>query len=223
MKNITLQGLKQMPFFSNLALAALETLAEKAKPVKFEKGETIINEGEQTHSLYIVITGKVKILTRYREDKNVDLVILEPGHYFGEMAMLTNDPRAATVTAMDKSTCAMISKTDFKSWLQEHPDIEINLLRLLAEKVDYMAEKTHQMELSIIYEKIIGILNGMAIPKGHQLIIEKLPTATELAEMIGTKRRLVAIVLKELIKNKHLNTRGAGTISTLSSNLPEVW
>ena len=87
MKHITLLGLKQIPFFSNLPVAALDALADKAKPVKFEKGDTIISEGEQTHSLYIVVTGKVKILTNYGEDKNVDLVILEPGHYFGEMAL----------------------------------------------------------------------------------------------------------------------------------------
>jgi hypothetical protein len=86
-----------------------------------------------------------------------------------------------------------------------------------------MTEKTHQMELSIIYEKTVNVLRGMAKPKGHQLIIEKLPTTSEIAEMIGTKRRLVAIVLKELIKNKHLRTRGAGTVSTLSNNLPESW
>ncbi len=223
MKPIVLLGLKQIPFFINLSGEALNALADKAKPVKFAKGEVIITEGEQTQSLYIVISGEVKVLTHYGENKNVDLVILEPGYYFGEMSLLTNDPRSATVTALHNTTCAVISKPDFKNWLAAHPNIEINLLNVLAEKVEYMTEKTHQMELSIIYEKTVKVLTAMAEPKGHKLIIEKLPTTSELADLVGAKRRLVSIVLKELIKNKHLSTRGAGTVSTLSNNLPEAW
>lgn len=229
MKPIVLLGLKQIPFFINLSGVALNALADNAKPVKFAKGEVIITEGEHTQSLYIVLSGEVKVLTRYGENKNVDLVILEPGYYFGEMSLVTNDPRAATVTALHNTTCAVISKPDFKNWLTAHPDIEINLLNVLAEKVEYMTEKTHQMELSIIYEKTVKVLKDMAEPKGHlcpsgyKLIIEKLPTTSEIADLVGAKRRLVSIVLKELIKNKHLSTRGAGTISTLSNNLPESW
>jgi hypothetical protein len=78
MKAIVLHGLKQIPFFINLSGEALNALADKAKPVKFAKGEVIITEGEQTQSLYIVISGDVKVLTHYGENKNVDLVILEP-------------------------------------------------------------------------------------------------------------------------------------------------
>lgn len=221
MKHITLLGLKKIPFFSNLPVAALDALADKAKPVKFEKGNTIISEGEQTHSLYIVVTGKVKILTNYGEDKNVDLVILEPGHYFGEMALLTNDPRGATVTAMSTTTCAVISKADFNTWLNAHPGVEINLLNVLAEKLEYMTEKTHQMELSIIYEKTVKILNGLAKQKGNQLVIEKQPSAQELAVLIGTSKRLVSTVLKELSKNKHIVTKGQAL--HISSLLPESW
>lgn len=223
MKPIVLLGLKQIPFFTNLSSEALNALADKAKPVTFAKGEVIITEGEHTQSLYIVIRGEVKVLTHYGENKNVDLLILEPGYYFGEMSLVTNDPRAATVTALHNTACAVILKPDFKSWLAAHPTIEINLLNVLAEKVGYMTEKTQQMELSIIYEKTVNVLKDMAEPKGNKLIIEKLPTTSEIAELVGAKRRLVSIVLKELIKNKYLSTRGAGTLSTLSSHLPESW
>ena len=136
-------------------------------------------------------------------------------------SLLTNDPRGATVTAMSTTTCAVISKADFNTWLNAHPGVEINLLNVLAEKLEYMTEKTHQMELSIIYEKTVKILNGLAKQKGNQLVIEKQPSAQELAVLIGTSKRLVSTVLKELSKNKHIVTKGQAL--HISSLLPESW
>jgi|CXWL01.1.fsa_nt_gi CRP/FNR family cyclic AMP-dependent transcriptional regulator len=221
MQAITVSGLKQIPCFSDVPAVTLNALAEKARPVKFAKGDTIIHEGEQTRALYIVVSGKVKALTHYAADRKVDLLILEPGGYFGEMALLTDEPRAATVSAIEKTVCAVIAKADFKSWLKDYPAIDINLLRILSEKVGYLNEKTHQMALSGVYEKTVTALKSLAQQQGNNLVIPVRPTVHELAELTGASSQMVKVVMQELSKNKYVVAKGKAL--HVASILPESW
>lgn len=221
MQQITFLGLKQIPFFSHLPETILKALADKAKPVKFAKGDTIITEGEQTSSLYVVVSGRAKVLTSYDVGKAVDLLILEPGAYFGEMALLTDEPRAATVTAMDKVTCAAISKPDFKSWLKDHPDIDINLQGILSEKIGYLSEKTQQIALSSVYEKTTKVLRSLAQQQGNSLVIPIQPSHQELAELVGASPKMVKQVMKELSKGGYVESKNKSL--RISSIMPESW
>ncbi len=221
MQHITFIGLKHTPLLNHLPDEILSALAVKAKPVKFLKGDTIIAEGEQTHSLYIVISGKVKVLTNYKVGKDVDLLILEPGAYFGEMALLTDEPRAATVTAIDKTTCAVISKADFKSWLNAHPTIDINLIEILSKKTKYMNEKINQMALSSVYEKTVKVLKELSQQQGNVLVIPIPPTHQELAALIGTSPKMVKEVMKALSNGRHIVSKGKSL--HISSIMPESW
>lgn len=221
MQHITFIGLKHTPLLNHLPDEILSALAVKAKQVKFLKGDTIIAEGEQTHSLYIVISGKVKVLTNYEVGKDVDLLILEPGAYFGEMALLTDEPRAATVTAIEKTTCAVISKPDFKSWLNAHPTIDINLIEILSKKTKYMNEKINQMALSSVYEKTVKVLKSLAQQQGNALVIHVKPTHHELSTMIGASSEMVKEVMKELSRNKYIVTKGKAL--HVSAIMPESW
>lgn len=220
MQHIVLIGLKQIPFFSHIPDGTLNALVEKAKQVKFAKGDTIITEGELSSALYVVLAGRARVLTSYDVGKHVDLLILEPGAYFGEMALLTDDPRAATVVAMDKCTCAIISKTDFKHWLNSYA-VEINLLGVVSEKISYLNEKTHQMALSSVYEKIVKVLKSLAQQEGNALVISVPPTTQELAELVGASSGLVKEIMKELARNKYVVAKGKAL--HVSAIMPELW
>lgn len=87
----------------------LVTLAERAKPIKFQKQSTIIMEGDTTSSLYIILSGKVRIFGSDDKSKELTLMIQEAGSYFGEIALLTDEPRSASVVALENTTCAVIS------------------------------------------------------------------------------------------------------------------
>lgn len=221
MQTLIIQSLAQIPCFAAIPPATLATLAQKAKQVKFEQGVTIISEGEQTTSLYIVLSGKLKVCSSAVVGKAVDLLILEAGAFVGEMALLTGEPRAASVTTLVKTTCALLERKAYQSWLQEHEGLNIDLLQIIADKVAYMQEKTHQLTLSCIYDKLVALLKERAEIRTGALVVPVQPSINELAELIGVAPKLVKEVMKELLKNKYLVSKGQAL--HISLDLPPSW
>lgn len=191
-------GLRKIPFLSQLPVESLNALALNARIVPFGKQATIITEGDETTSLYILLSGKVRVFTSYADGKEVTLLTQGAGSYFGELALLTNEPRSASVMTLEKSVCGIISKKEFIAWLTTHPEVAIDLLGVLSEKVKYLTEKIKQLALSNVYERTLSVLRDMAHQEGDFFIIDKKPTQQELADMVGASREMINKVMKEL-------------------------
>jgi CRP/FNR family cyclic AMP-dependent transcriptional regulator len=197
-------GLKNIPFFSDLDDEILQSLAAKAKPTKFVKQANIITEGDETRSLYIILSGKVRVFASDEKSKEVTLLIQEPGSYFGELSLLTDEPRSASVVALEKTVCAVISKTDFLQWLKLNPEVSLNLLSVLSEKIRYLTKKVKQMALSNVYERVIFTLKSLAHEHDGIQIITNRPTQQDLASMVGSSREMVNKVMIELTKGGYI-------------------
>jgi CRP/FNR family cyclic AMP-dependent transcriptional regulator len=193
-----LRGLKKIPFLEELSDDTLGRLADCSKLNSFRKHANIITQGDDTHSLYIIISGKVRVFISDEEGKEVTLLIQDAGSYFGELALLCDESRSASVVALEKTTCGIISKCDFKGWLLEHPHVALKLLSELSEKVRYLTEKVKQMALSNVYERTVKILLEMAVPEDGILVIHNRPTQQELASMVGAGREMINKVLTQL-------------------------
>jgi CRP/FNR family transcriptional regulator, cyclic AMP receptor protein len=105
-------SLKKIPFFSPLTENVLFALADKARTVQFPKNAIILHQGELSHSLHIILSGKVRVYVSNEENEFV-LQTQEASSYFGELALLTNAPRSASIMAMEKTACAVITQADF--------------------------------------------------------------------------------------------------------------
>jgi CRP/FNR family transcriptional regulator, cyclic AMP receptor protein len=197
-------SLKKIPFLSKLPDEELNALAAKAKSVKFPKQATIITEGDETSSLYIILFGKVRVFSSDEKSKEVTLLIQESGSCFGELALLGDGPRSASVETLEKTVCGIISKHDFKYWLVSHPDAAIGLLCNLSEKIRHLTEKVKQMALSNVYERTIKVLQDMANKEGDIFVIYNKPTQQELANMVGSSREMINKIMKELTKGGYV-------------------
>ena len=197
-------SLKKIPLLSRLPDEALNALAAKAKSVKFPKQAIIITEGDETSSLYIILSGKVRVFSSDEKSKEVTLLIQESGSYFGELALLGDEPRSASVETLEKTVCGIISKDDFKYWLVSHPDVAMGLLSELSEKIRHLTEKVKQMALSNVYERTIKVLQDKAIKEGDIFVIDNKPTQQELANMVGSSREMINKVMKELTKGGYI-------------------
>jgi CRP/FNR family cyclic AMP-dependent transcriptional regulator len=197
-------NLKKIPLLSRLPDEALNALAAKAKSVKFPKQAIIMTEGDETSSLYIILSGKVRVFSSDEKSKEVTLLIQESGSYFGELALLGDEPRSASVETLEKTVCGIISKNDFKYWLVSHPDVAMGLLSELSEKIRHLTEKVKQMALSNVYERTIKVLQDMAIKEGDIFVIDNKPTQQELANMVGSSREMINKVMKELTKGGYI-------------------
>lgn len=214
-------NLQRIAFLSNLANDKLDALAAKAKAVKYPKQAVIISEGDETRSLYIILSGKVRVFTSDDKNKEVTLLVQEAGSHFGELALLSDEPRSASVQTLEATSCAVISKTDFLHWLEANPDVAIALLGVLSEKIRYLTEKVKQMALSNVYERTIKALQGIAEPQGDKLIIHNRPTQQELANMVGSSREMINKIMKELTKGGYIVLTDEGMI--IKNKLPAAW
>ena len=208
MQQEVFSSLKNIPFLSKLPDEALNALAAKAKSVKFPKQAVIISEGDETSSLYIILSGKVRIFSCDEKSKEVTLLVQESGSYFGELALLADEPRSASVETLEKTVCAIISKNDFKYWLASHPDVALGLLSDLSAKIRHLTEKVKQMALSNVYERTIKVLQDIAIKEGDIFVIDNKPTQQELANMVGSSREMINKVMKELTKGGYIVIKG---------------
>ena len=204
MQQEVFSSLKKILLLSKLPDEALNALAAKAKSVKFPKQAIIITEGDETSSLYIILSGKVRVFSSDEKSKEVTLLVQESGSYFGELALLGDEPRSASVETLEKTVCGIISKDDFKSWLVSHPDVAMGLLSELSEKIRHLTEKVKQMALSNVYERTIKVLQDMAIKEGDIFVIDNKPTQQELANMVGSSREMINKVMKELTKGGYV-------------------
>lgn len=214
-------GLKKIPFLSKLSDEVLNSLAERAKSAKFPKQTMIVTEGDETSSLYIILSGKVRVFSSDDKSKEVTLLIQEPGSYFGEIALLSDEPRSASVTSLEKTTCAVISKSDFINWLMSHPEVAITLLGVLSEKIRHLTDKVRQMALSNVYERTVKALQELAVTEGNISMIHNRPTQQDLASMVGASREMVNKIMHELTKGGYVTLDDKTLI--INKKLPSSW
>lgn len=206
---------------SKLPDDVLTTLAEKAKPMKFPRQATIIMEGDETSSLYIILSGKVRVFGSDDKSKELTLMIQEAGSYFGEIALLSDEPRSASVVTLENTICAVISKADFINWLMHNPEVAITLLGVLSNKVRQLTEKAKQMALSNVYERIIIVLQEMAVHEGDVRVIHNKPSQEDMAKMIGSSREMVNKVMQELTKGGYVTIHEKNLV--IHKKLPSSW
>ena len=122
--------LKSVDLFSHIPGEDLAQVAGIAQEVTFEQGELIIQEGEMGDSLYLIIDGQVSV---HRESQ--ELTKLGEKESFGEMAILDNEPRSASVTAAEDVTCLKVSREDFYDLMSEKIEIAHGIIRVLTHRL----------------------------------------------------------------------------------------
>jgi CRP/FNR family cyclic AMP-dependent transcriptional regulator len=214
-------GLKAIPFLSDLPDETLFELASHAKKNTFPKHAFIFNEGDETNSLFILLSGKIRVFTCDEQGKEVTLLVQTPVSYFGELALLSNEPRSASISTLENSCCEIIAQTDFKNWLLQHPNVAFRLIQDLAGTVRRLTDKVKQLALSNVYERTVQTLQEMSVKEDALSIIYSRPTQQELANMVGASREMINKIMKELTKGGYIVIKGDTLI--IERKLPASW
>ncbi|HXM81619.1 MAG TPA: cyclic nucleotide-binding domain-containing protein [Burkholderiales bacterium] len=162
-----LADLKKIPLFQGLADEDLLTLAQRAAIRSVPGNEVIVREGDPADSLYMILSGKVKVYLREQGGKEMLLDVKGPGQYFGEM-MLDEQPRSASVMALQPSKLAEISGADFKAFLLKHPETALHVIRNLIRVTRGLNERARESgrkrEKLREYIDELGTKNGADLP-----------------------------------------------------------
>ena len=128
--------LARVPIFANCTAEEIAAITNVAQEGYFQPGQIIVTQGTPGQAFYLIISGRVEILR-----DNVSLGAFGPGDFFGEMSLLDQAPRSATIRALDQSECLMLSSWDFRSVLERHPSIAIKLLEVLSRRIRMADER----------------------------------------------------------------------------------
>ena len=133
-RRFTESHLRGLKLLGNLTPDQLEDVSRRLKPARYRQGEVIIREGAPGDEMYLIESGRVRV-DRQRRDEAILLDNLEAGDLFGEMALLTGQPRSATVTALTDLNVWVIDQSDFEELVTAYPNLALALSRLLSERL----------------------------------------------------------------------------------------
>lgn len=193
-----LEMLRNVPIFVNLSDDELEAVKKCAVSRNFPKNSVIINEGDSSDSLYIIIKGRVSVYLCDENGKEVILNSQGEGSYFGELALIDDEKRSASVVTTEKSMFLVISKADFKKVLSSNPELAFNLIRGLTHRVRDLTENVRSLALLDVYGRVAKTLLSLATENGDELVIDMKLTQQDIANRVGASREMVAKILKDL-------------------------
>ena len=111
----------KVDMFSALTVPEMDGMIEQTKKLHYKKGETIVEQGKPGDSFFIVYKGRVKVLLKKNASHAVELGELGPEQFFGEMSLLLDQPRSATIIAAEDTDCFVLLKSDFQILVRENP------------------------------------------------------------------------------------------------------
>ncbi|MFH0344520.1 MAG: Crp/Fnr family transcriptional regulator [Chromatiales bacterium] len=208
-------------WFPKLVRADLELLAKCGITKRYKSKTVLITEGEPSHELYIVESGLVRVYTSEKSGKEVTLTFLGPWECFGELGLLDDAPRSASVATLETSTLHVVSKPAFLNCLSKHPEISIKLLQALVQQVRLLTGRVRDIALLDVYGRIARSLMALAREQGGQWVIEQRMTQQDLASLVGCAREMVARVMKDLTTGGYLEVKGKHI--TIKRRLPDRW
>jgi CRP/FNR family cyclic AMP-dependent transcriptional regulator len=190
--------LRRVPLFSGLNEQQLETLAAGSARRSFPKGRTIVAEGEPSQSMYILLAGRAKVQRSDSEGKEVILAVLGSGEFFGEMSLIDDAPRSASVITLESCEFMAVSKDAFKSMLQQSPDVAMAVMRGLVRRLREADKKIETLALLDVYGRVARVLLDFSENVGGERIVKNKLPRQEIAKMIGASREMVSRVMKGL-------------------------
>lgn len=180
-----------------------EDLLAHAVIRSFPRHAVIINEGDDSNSVYFIISGHVKVFLADDDGKEVVIGTLRSGDYFGEMA-LESGSRSASVMALDPVCLAIVRMENFRDFLRGHPDFVFSLLGKLIRRSRVITRNLKSLALLDVYGRLTQLLQELAENVDGQSVISEPLTQQEMANRIGCSREMVSKIFKDLTAGGYL-------------------
>lgn len=215
------KALKFVPLFEGLSDHACDIIAGCMATKSYGKDVVVIHQGDETHSLYIIDSGSVKVYLCGDDGREVVLTIQGSGEYFGELSLLDGAPRSASVMTIEPSKFFVISEVCFKECLRDHPDIGFVVLRDLARRVRRLTENVGLLALKDVYGRIAKTLPALAVLKDGRQVIPQRLTHQDIASRVGSSREMVTRIMRDLIDGGYIQILDRHIV--INKPLPSHW
>ena len=195
---VSVTALRTFPMFYGVPEKSLEALARVSMMRRVPRSSAIVRAGDRTDFVYFILSGSLKVLVSDEEGREVILSMLGPGELFGEMGVLDDNPRSATVVAVTPSDLVVMSKSDFKRCLQENFEVCTYIMRNLVQRLRTADRKIESLALMDVYGRVARLLLEMSENVDGKKVVTRKISKQDIAKMIGASREMVSRVMKDL-------------------------
>jgi CRP/FNR family cyclic AMP-dependent transcriptional regulator len=190
--------------FGPLPPETLKALASSSIARRFPKHAVLIHEGEHGDSLFIVLSGRLKVYASNALGREIVIDFHGPGECVGEMS-IDGSPRSASVMTTEATTCAIVSRAQFRDFLHDHPDFALFLIGKLIQRARRATDNVKSLALSDVYGRLVRLLTTLSREEDGRIVVAEKLTQQEIAERVGSSRDMISRLMKDLVAGGYLS------------------
>lgn len=213
--------LSDIPLFQDLREEQLEFLTTLTHNFTYPRNSILMNQGERSNSLFVVLEGRLKVTAIGTEGRQTLLAYLGPGDFVGELSLLDDGPRSATVEAVESTQTMLVTQDVFHRFVESFPETLLPMLRMMASRLRILDETVCSLTTLGVYGRVSRVLQQQATEKDGILIVPRM-THQEIAEMVGSSREMVSRIMKDLRLGGYIRNDSKRRILVVKK-LPARW
>ncbi len=193
--------LRAVPLFRQVPEADLRAMADLVRERRQPRGSLILTQGDEGETLFLIRSGQVKVAVVAEDGREVILSVLGAGSFFGEMALIDDEPRSAHVIAMEESVLLALRREDFRSQLARSPELGIALLRELSRRLRRADDTIASLMLLDVNGRVAHLLLELAREEAGDtgITIARRLTHASIGQMVGASRETVSRTMRNLV------------------------
>ncbi len=211
----TVQLLKRVPVFSTLGEEELARIAEVTVPRRFDPGEIVFREGDESDTCYVVRSGRTRAIREHSDGRSITLATFRPGDIFGELAMFDNERRSATIETIGHTEAIAILGGDMRRLLRQHPDMAVKLVGALGRRLRETNERLARQSFQTVQSRVAAVLGQLVAAARTEgaADVDVLITSTQadLAQLAGSSRESASRFLA-VLERAGIITQGRGKL-----------
>jgi CRP/FNR family transcriptional regulator, cyclic AMP receptor protein len=205
---------------STLPAELLEALAAHGHTRAYPKGTIVVTEGEPALSMYLVHEGQMRVFVSDEDGREVELNVIGPGEYFGEL-MLGSQVRTATVQTTSKAKLTMITRAEFEQALAEQPTLAFHVIQHLIDRVRQLSRNVQGLVSMDVYGRVVRLFNELAHDEDGVRVVPGPLSQQKIADRVGASRSMINRILQDLVAGGYIETSRERIV--LRKPLPKHW
>jgi CRP/FNR family cyclic AMP-dependent transcriptional regulator len=206
---VSTTALKSVPLFATFSPEQLNALVTMIMRRSAPRGSAVMREGDAADCLYVVISGRLKVMVGEADGKETILSIIGPGEFFGEMGLIDDNPRSASVVAIEPCELLALTRRDFRKCLVENLGLAMAVMRVLVRRLREADRKIGSLAMLDVYGRVARLLLDMSESVNGQKVVTKRITKQDIAKMVGASREMVSKVMKDLQTSGYIEVQGS--------------
>lgn len=205
--------LRRVPIFSALSAHQLTQLADAVTKKRVKRGELIVEQGKKSHELFVILSGRARVVMTDRRGWEVILAVLGPGDYVGEISLIDGKSHSASAQAEVQCDLLVLGHVAFNHCLSENHAMANSVIKGLASRLRTADEKISALALMDVDGRLAQVLMSFSQPidEKRMEIVQKI-TRQDLAKMVGASREMVSRVMRDFEARGFIKTRKDGSL-----------